>query len=164
MKLPIPITTLILIILALGGLIFSLVRSRQKTGEALRFARGMFLGTLSEVLAVMGLIGLILALLPPEVIGRILGGTHSFLSSLTGAVLGAVTIIPGFIAFPLADTLRDQGAHTATIAAFITTLTMVGIATYPLEVRHFGRTFTLVRNGLSFGAALLIAIIMGVFL
>lgn len=164
MKLPVPVSTLILIAAALAGLLVSLIKSRRKTVEAVRFARGMFLGTFSEVLGVMGLIGLLLTLLPPALIGRVLGGSDPFLSSLFGAGLGAVTIIPGFIAFPLADSLQAQGAHMGTIAAFITTLTMVGVATYPLEVSHFGRRFALSRNLLSFVLALGIAFIMGAVL
>ncbi|MDZ7797973.1 MAG: hypothetical protein U5N56_13480 [Candidatus Marinimicrobia bacterium] len=51
-----------------------------------------------------------------------------------------------------------------TISAFVTTLVMVGVVTAPLEIKTLGKKFTLLRNGLSFVAALLIAGIMGVLL
>ncbi|NLB50375.1 MAG: permease, partial [Clostridiaceae bacterium] len=44
----------------------------------------------------------------------------------------------------------------------LTTLTMVGIVTLPLEKKTFGVKFTVARNGLSFLFALLIALAMGV--
>jgi uncharacterized membrane protein YraQ (UPF0718 family) len=48
--------------------------------------------------------------------------------------------------------------------AFLTTLTMVGVVTYPLESREFGAQFALTRNVLSFISALMIAAVMGVIL
>jgi uncharacterized membrane protein YraQ (UPF0718 family) len=72
--------------------------------------------------------------------------------------------MPAFIAFPLSKSLYLSGAHLVAIAAFLTTLTMVGLATFSIEAKHFGKKFTLARNGVSFAAALLIALGMGVFL
>ena len=46
--------------------------------------------------------------------------------------------------------------------AFLTTLTMVGIVTFPLERREFGLKFTITRNALSFVFAMVIALVMGV--
>lgn len=51
-----------------------------------------------------------------------------------------------------------------TVAAFITTLTMVGIVTAPAEIQQLGRKMTLWRNGLSFVFALIIAFVMGAVL
>ena len=41
---------------------------------------------------------------------------------------------------------------------------MVGIVTTPIEIKTLGKKFTIMRNGLGFIAALVIAGIMGVFL
>ncbi|MCK7472282.1 MAG: hypothetical protein MZU95_17125 [Desulfomicrobium escambiense] len=49
------------------------------------------------------------------------------------ALLGSVALIPGFIAYPLCGILIKSGVAYTTIAVFITTLTMVGIVTLPLE-------------------------------
>jgi uncharacterized membrane protein YraQ (UPF0718 family) len=73
-------------------------------------------------------------------------------------------LIPALISFPLAASLLRSGATVTTIAAFITTLVMVGFVTAPMEVKALGRKFTLLRNGLSFVAALIIAGLMGVIL
>ena len=50
------------------------------------------------------------------------------------------------------------------IAAFITTLNMVGLVTAPLEIEQLGKKYTLMRNSLSLIFALIIAFGMGVIL
>ena len=50
------------------------------------------------------------------------------------------------------------------MASFLTTLTMVGIVTAPLEIATFGRRFTLLRQSLSLALALLVGAVMGVLL
>lgn len=127
-------------------------------------AKNLLADTFVEVLGVMALVALVLALLPPDLIKGLLGGENRSVSTVFGALIGTVTIMPAFIAFPLAKSLYVSGAHLVAIAAFLTTLTMVGVATYPIEVRHFGRSFTLARNGISIVMALAIAFGMGVLL
>ncbi|MCK5155839.1 MAG: permease [Spirochaetales bacterium] len=157
-------TTTIMIILAAGFLLFSIIKSRKKTKKSVMIAKQMFLNTFIDVAGIMALVGLVLALLPPDLIKQLLGGGSKILSTIFGALIGTVTIMPAFIAFPLSKSLYMSGAYLVTIAAFLTTLTMVGVATYPIEVRHFGRKFTLVRNGISFVMALVIAFGMGILL
>ena len=72
--------------------------------------------------------------------------------------------IPAFVAFPLVGSFVDVGASIVPAVAFLTTLTMVGIVTFPLEKKEFGFKFALIRNAFSFVAALLIAAVMGVVL
>ncbi len=68
------------------------------------------------------------------------------------------------MAFPLVGSFVNVGASIIPAVAFLTTLTMVGIVTFPLEKKEFGFKFALVRNLLSFVAALVIAMAMGVIL
>ncbi|MBN2657133.1 MAG: hypothetical protein JXR86_08740 [Spirochaetales bacterium] len=157
-------TTIIMIVISIALLALSIAKSRQKSKEAVLIAKKMFLGTILEVAGVMAIVGLVLALLPPELIQKILGGSHVMMSTVYGALIGTVTIMPAFIAFPLTKSLFVSGAHLVSLAAFLTTLTMVGFATFPIESKHFGMKFTLVRNGVSFIMALVIAFFMGVIL
>ncbi len=157
-------TTKIMIIIALVFLIFSIIKSRSKTKQAVKFAKNMFYNTFIEIIGIMAIVGFILALLSPELIKNLLGGSNKILSSLYGALIGTITIMPPFIAFPLSKSLYLSGAHLMTIASFLTTLTMVGLATFPLEARHFGKKFTIIRNGISFAMALIIALGMGLLL
>ena len=73
-------------------------------------------------------------------------------------------MVPSLIAFPLAGSLVDAGASYTPIAAFITTLTMVGFVSLPLELKEMGPRLTLQRNLLALISALLIALTMGAIL
>ena len=77
---------------------------------------------------------------------------------------GAIAMIPSLIALPLAGSLIDNGASYMPIVAFITSLTMVGFVTLPLELKELGRRITLLRNILALVFASIIAIFMGVFM
>lgn len=158
------ITILIFAVITLVSLIISLIKDKGKTLNSMKGAKSMMGNLLGELIAILMLIGLILTFIPPETISHLMGETNMWLSSIGSALVGAITLIPAFVAFPLAGSLVDQGASLVPIAAFITTLTMVGFVTFPLEKREFGLKFALIRNSFSFGFALLIAIVMGVLL
>jgi uncharacterized membrane protein YraQ (UPF0718 family) len=145
-------------------LVASLIKSKEKTKKAFKIAGKALLKTAPSLLTVLGIVGLTLGILTPETISRLVGAEAGFTATILAAVIGAVTLIPSLVAFPLAGSLLRSGATVMTISAFITTLVMVGIMTAPMEIKSLGKKFTLLRNGLSFIAALIIAGIMGVLL
>lgn len=148
--------------LALTG--FSLAKSKEKTFEAMKKSRGMMGNMLGEIIAIIFLIGLVLTFIPPESIKSVLGSENTFISSIIAAIAGSITLIPAFVAFPLVGSFVNVGVSIIPAVAFLTTLTMVGVVTFPLEKKEFGFKFALVRNLLSFAAALVIAMAMGVIL
>lgn len=85
-------------------------------------------------------------------------------TSVRSRHLGSLTLIPGLVAFPLAGALYRGGASAVTVAAFVSTLTMVGLVTVPVEMEQLGRRMAIWRNGVSLAFALLIAALMGVIL
>ncbi|WP_338534883.1 permease [Helicovermis profundi] len=105
--------------------------------------------------------GLTLGILTPETISRLVGEEAGIIATLIASVIGAITLIPSIVAFPLAGSLLRSGATVMTISAFVTTSVMVGVVTAPMEIKTLGKKFTLLRNGLGFVAALIIASIMG---
>jgi uncharacterized membrane protein YraQ (UPF0718 family) len=145
-------------------LIVSLHKDKQKTKKAMKMAFGMGKGMLTSILSIIFLIGLILTILPPEKIAVFVSGQPLFLATVVSAAFGTITLIPAFIAFPLVGTLVGAGVGIVSAVAFLTTLTMVGVVTFPLERRAFGIKFAAVRNGLSFLFAIGIALVMGVIL
>ena len=157
--------TLIIIysILAIG-LIISFVKSKEKTKKAFKIAKKAFLKTAPSLLAVLGIVGLTLGILTPETISRLVGSEAGVIATIMAALIGAITLIPSLVAFPLAGSLLRSGATIMTISVFVTTLVMVGIVTMPMEIKILGKKFALLRNGLGFIAAVLIAAIMGVLL
>lgn len=146
------------------ALIASFKKDKTKTKNALKNAFFMGRGMALSIFAVIFAIGLVLALLPPEQIAEIISKQNVFVATIASAVFGTITIIPAFIAFPLIGTLSSAGVGIMPSVAFLTTLTMVGIATFPLERKEFGTKFALVRNGFSFIFAIIIAVCMGVIL
>ena len=83
---------------------------------------------------------------------------------LMASLVGSVTLIPGFVAFPLASVLLKNGAGFMQIAVFISTLMMVGIVTIPLEIKYFGKKAAILRNSTAFAFSFIVAIAIGVVL
>jgi uncharacterized membrane protein YraQ (UPF0718 family) len=145
-------------------LIVSLIKSKEKSKKAFKVAGKALLKSAPSLLTVIGIVGLTLGILTPETISNMVGAEAGFTATIVAAILGAITLIPSLVAFPLAGSLLRSGATVMTISAFITTLVMVGIVTAPIEIKTLGKKFTLLRNGLGFLAALSIAGIMGMIL
>ncbi|GAB6171791.1 permease [Paradesulfitobacterium aromaticivorans] len=141
----------------------SYLKSPLKTKKALKIAWNSFVRIMPMMLGVIGLIGIMLTLMSPETIGLVFNN-KSWWSTSLAALIGSITLIPAFIAFPLAASLLREGAGVMPIAAFVTTLTMVGIITAPMEISIFGHRYTLLRNALSFATAIVIAYIMALIL
>jgi uncharacterized membrane protein YraQ (UPF0718 family) len=146
------------------GLVASLIKSKEKTKKAFKVAGKALLKSAPSLLTVLGIVGLTLGILTPETISKLVGSEAGFTATILASIIGAITLIPSLIAFPLAGSLLRSGATVMTISAFVTTLVMVGVVTAPMEIKELGKKFTLLRNGLGFIAALVIAGIMGVLL
>jgi len=145
-------------------LIVSFIKNKSKTKQALNMAFDMGKGMLGSILSIIFLIGLLLTILPPQGIAQFIGKQSLIIATVASAAFGTITLIPAFIAFPLVGTLVNSGVGVVPAAAFLTTLTMVGIVTFPFEKREFGTRFALTRNILSFVFAIIISLTMGVIL
>ena len=112
-------STIILIGCALLALAISFFKDRVKTKKSMGMAKGMLFKTAWDIIGVLAIVGLILALLPESLIQELLGNSNTFLSGIYGALIGTVTIIPAFIAFPLSSSLVKSGANLVAISAFM---------------------------------------------
>ncbi|MGE5530071.1 MAG: permease [Patescibacteria group bacterium] len=142
--------------------VFSWRKDKRKTKQALIKAWKAFENILPQFLGVLVLIGIMLAVLKPETISALLGRKSGWLGVGLASVIGAVTLIPGFVAFPLAAMLMRGGAGAMQMGAFVSTLMMVGVVTMPVEIKYFGRRMTLLRNGLAFVFSFFVAWVIGV--
>lgn len=158
------LTVIIINLIALVWLIFSVIKNKSKTKESLKIALKTFLRTLPNIIIIIIFIGFLLGFLPPNIISRVVGEQAGFLGILITAVLGSVLFVPALISFPLAASLLKGGASIMSVAAFITTLTMVGVVTLPLEIKEMGKKMTILRNVFSFVFAIIIALIIGVIM
>ncbi len=156
-------TTIIINGLILVLLIISFFKNRTKTLNALKIAGKSLLKLSPTILSVILLIGIIYGLFSDK-IALLFGQENGVIGFITIAVFGSVMHMPSLLAFPLAGSFLLEGASISSVAAFITTLTMIGIVTLPLEVKTMGKKFTIYRNVFSFIIAIIIATLMGVIL
>lgn len=156
--------TITLYAFAFIALSTSFIKSKEKTKLALKKAWKSFENILPQFLSILILIGIALAILTPEQISRLLGNESGWIGVIIAAVIGSITLIPAFVAFPLAAALLGSGAGYMQIAAFISTLMMVGIVTVPVEMNYFGKKATITRNISAFIFSLVVALVMGVLM
>lgn len=156
--------TATLYILAISLLLISFLKDKQKTKMALKKSWKAFENILPQFLSILIIIGVMLAILTPQAISKLIGQESGWLGMLIAGVVGSITLIPGFVAFPLAAALLKNGAGFMQIAVFVSTLMMVGIVTIPVEIKYFGKKAAMWRNGLAFIFSFAVAIVIGVVL
>jgi len=142
-------------------LIVSFILDNKKTILGLKKGWKMLFSILHPFLNILILISFVLFFIPDTLIVKYLGANSGWLGFTIAAIIGSITLIPGFISYPLAATLLKQGATYAVVAVFMTTLMMVGIVTLPLEIKYLGKKAAIFRNVLNFVAAIIIGILMG---
>ena len=153
--------TLLLYLAAATCLVLSMLRDRQKTRVALKKAYKAFENILPQFLVVFLLVAMGMAVLDTETISLVLGKNSGVLGVLAASLVGAITLIPGFVAFPAAAALLQGGAGATQIAAFVSSLMMVGVVTLPLEIQFFGKRAAFLRNLLAYGFSLIAAVFVG---
>jgi len=144
------------------ALLVSLIASREKTYRAVKVAVRRFIHILPAFLTMLVLISIVLFLVPDEVISHYLGSSSKFTGVLFATFFGSITLTPGFIAFPLSGILLGKGVAYTVLAAFTTTLMMVGIVTYPIEKKYFGLKVTIIRNVIGLFLALIVSMVIGI--
>ena len=114
-----------------------------------------------QFLAIIFIIGMMLSIVSPQQITQLIGKESGWIGVIVAAVIGAVTLIPGFVAFPLVAALLHSGAGYMQVAAFVSTLMMVGVVTIPLEISYFGNRAAWMRNAMAFVFSLIVAAVVG---
>lgn len=156
--------TIILYIAAGIFLIISALKDRSKTKKALKKALKSFENILPQFLAIVIIIGMVLSVLDEATISKYVGSNTGIYGILAALIIGSITLIPGFVAFPLAAALLNNGAGPAQIAAFVSSLMMVGMVTLPMEINLFGKKTALLRNSSAILFSLIVAFVMGVLI
>ena len=157
-------TVIIINLLAILGISISFFKNKEKSIKALRVALKGTLNMAPAILIILVLVGLLMGFFKPELISKLLGNQTGIIGITLASLAGAILMIPSLVAFPLTASLVESGASISVAAAFITTLTMIGFVTLPIEIKEMGKKLTLLRNGISFIIAVGIALIMGVIL
>jgi len=122
-----------------------------------------FLFISPSFLVMLIFVSVLLFLFPQENIVMYLSYGNNLVNIILAAIVGSVTVMPGFVAFPLAGILKNSGISYTIIASFTTTLMMVGTMTFPIEAAYLGKKVTLIRNVLGFIVALIVALVIGIY-
>ena len=145
------------------ALIVSLIASREKTWKALKISVKRLVTILPAFIIMLILVSVVLFLVPDNVIFACLGNHSKTIGVLVALFFGSITLMPGFIAYPLCGILLEKGVTYMVLAAFSTTLMMVGGLTYPIESQYFGAKVTIIRNLVSLFIAVAVAVPIGIF-
>jgi len=151
-----------IIILTAVLTIISFIFDKKKTIKGIKKGTMMFLKILPTLLSVIILVSVVLYFVSDKVLIEYLGKDAGLGAYISAAIIGSISIIPGFIAYPLSGILLKTGVSFSVLSVFITTLKMVGILTIPIEARFFGYKIAIIRNTLSFVGAILVGGIMAV--
>lgn len=153
-----------LYLLAVIFLMVSYKRDKKKTKMALKKAWKSFENIMPQFLTILAFLGMVLALLSPDVISHLLGQKTGWQGMIIASIIGSITLMPAFIAFPIAAMLLKNGAGLAQIAVFVSTLMMVGIVTLPMEMKYFGKKISIMRNIFAYLFSFIVALVIGVVL
>ncbi len=152
-----------LLSITICALIISFIFDKNKTIKALKIAYKKFMNILPAFLVMLILVSIVLFLVPDKMIINYLGTKNKFFSVILASIFGSITLMPGFIAYPLCGILLKKGVSYMVLAAFTTTLMMVGVLSYPVEKEYFGAKVTIIRNLISFIISIIVAIAIGFF-
>jgi uncharacterized membrane protein YraQ (UPF0718 family) len=151
----------ILLSFTIISIIISFLFDDKKTLTGIKKGLFMLLKILPPLTTVIIIVSILLFVTPRGLILKYLGNDSGLTGYVLAALIGAITLMPGFIAYPLCGFLIKNGVSYPIIAVFVTTLMMVGVVTIPIEKKYFGLKVTLLRNGLSFIGALVIGMLIG---
>ncbi|SDL29845.1 hypothetical protein [Halarsenatibacter silvermanii] len=149
--------------LIMAALLFiSFLFDREKTWKSIKRGKNKLVKILPGYLKLLVLLSLVL-FFSEDLIVQYLGTENVLLGSFIGLILGSITMMPGFIAYPLAGILLSQGVSFMVIASFIIPLKMVGVLTYPLEKEYMGIKATVYRNTASLVIAAILTLLIGLY-
>ncbi len=134
----------------------------RKTLKAFRISLKRFLKISPAFGGMLILVSVAMYIFPEEFIADSLGSGSIWISTAAGSLIGSITLMPGFIAFPLCGVLRDYGVQYMVLSGFTTTLMMVGILSFPVEKACLGVKVAVVRNIISLVIALIVAVSTGI--
>lgn len=139
----------------------SFFKDKEKTKRALINGIKSFENIMPQFLSILVIIGIGLTILKPETISKLIGNDSGVFGVMLSSLVGSVIMMPTFVAFSTGNTLIQNGAGYAQVSALITTLTMVGVLTFPLEAKYIGKRGAFYRNFLAFLFSFVVAFFMG---
>lgn len=153
-------SSLIINLIVLVLLLISVLKNKTKTRKALMKAYKSVLNFLPSIISMMIFMGISLSIVNPVLITNILGEESGIFGITLSLILGSAAFMPSFIALPFGANLLAQGAGYPQMAGFISTLMAVGVASFPVEVKYFGKKTAFLRNTLGLIASIIFVILI----
>ncbi|MBN2324298.1 MAG: hypothetical protein JXQ30_11235 [Spirochaetes bacterium] len=114
--------------------------------------------SLPLLLGVLLIIALINNAIPPEFYARIFTGKR-LIDPVVGALVGSIAAGNPLTSYIIGGELLQQGVGMLAVVAFILAWVTVGVVQLPAESIMLGKRFALVRNGVSYLFAVIIALL-----
>ena len=153
--------SIILYSLAIILLIISFIKDKSKTKEAIILGLKSFENILPQFLCIIISVGILLSFFTTDTISKILGNSSGFWGIILADIIGAIAMMPTFVAFSLGNTLLLNGAGYSQVGALVSSLVLIGLMTFPLEAKYIGKRAALLRNLIAFLFSIIVGIILG---
>jgi hypothetical protein len=114
--------------------------------------------SLPILLGILMLLSLASATIPKSLYSAIFTG-NQIVDPLIGASMGSIAGGNPLTSYIIGGELKMQGISMLAITAFIVAWVTVGLIQLPAEALMLGKRFALVRNGISFVTAVIIAVL-----
>ena len=154
-------TSIILYSIAIILLIISLIKDKSKTKKAIILGLKSFENILPQFLCIIISVGILLSFFTTDTISKILGNSSGFWGIILADIIGAIAMMPTFVAFSLGNTLLLNGAGYSQVGALVSSLVLIGLMTFPLESKYIGKRAALLRNLIAFLFSIIVGIILG---
>jgi uncharacterized membrane protein YraQ (UPF0718 family) len=153
--------TLILIVLALGLLIYAWSRGDGSHRKGIVLGWSTLRRTLSLLVVAFVIVGYVNVLGPQDLVQNWIGPGSGWRGLLIGT--GAGMLLPGgpYVVFPLIATLYQAGAGLGPTLAIITSWAALALLTVSFELPFLGWRFTLIRLGLGLAVPPLVGLVGG---
>lgn len=154
-------TPIILYSIAIILLIVSLIKDKSKTKKAIILGLKSFENILPQFLCIIISVGILLSFFTTDTISKILGNSSGFWGIILADIIGAIAMMPTFVAFSLGNTLLLNGAGYSQVGTLVSSLVLIGLMTFPLESKYIGKRAALLRNLIAFLFSIIVGIILG---
>ncbi|MEA1972661.1 MAG: hypothetical protein U9N34_05140 [Candidatus Cloacimonadota bacterium] len=154
---------LYLYLIAFFALIISYLINKEKGIKSFRVGTKKFFKNLPVFFNMIILVSVTLYFINDDFIIRFLGKSNMVEGLIISVVSGSITLMPGFVAFPLAGVLLEKGVSFTVLSGFTNSLMLVGFVTFPLEKQYLGTKIALYRNIFGILLSVIVAIVTGIF-
>ncbi|MBC7320671.1 hypothetical protein H5T89_08490 [bacterium] len=155
---------IIILALTVGLYIIYLRKDKTKLKKAVQRGVKNLIQNSIRIFAIFVIIGILQNFLSKESVGNFLLKFSGIKGIFTGTIVGAIMMGPVATGYPISKYLLENMAPISLVTSFLASWVMIGFISISLEVKNFGKRFTVVRNLFAFISVIIIALIMEVLL